>query len=118
MAQVILNHDLAGQVRALSAGVRPQPRVADYALEALRLAGLPAKGLYPKDLDAVLHEAIDLVVTVCDMILTENRWRTLWRYATTSARGWFLRFVKHSACRARPCLLSTNCPSKLQAALR
>jgi len=66
MAQVILNHDLAGQVRALSAGIQPQPKVADHALEALRLSGLPAKGLYPKDIDAVLHEAIDLVVTVCD----------------------------------------------------
>jgi len=66
MAQVILNHDLAGQVRALSAGIQPQPKVADYALEALRLSGLPTGGLYPKDLDAVLHETIDLVVTVCD----------------------------------------------------
>ena len=66
MAQVILDHDLAGQVRALSAGIRPQPKVADHALEALRLSGLPAEGLYPKDIDAVLHEAIDLVVTVCD----------------------------------------------------
>ncbi|PKO63400.1 MAG: arsenate reductase ArsC, partial [Betaproteobacteria bacterium HGW-Betaproteobacteria-17] len=29
MAEVLLNHDLAGQVRALSAGTRPQPKVAD-----------------------------------------------------------------------------------------
>ena len=66
MAEVILNHDLAGQVRALSAGIRPEPKVADHALEALRLIGLTAKGLYPKDLDAVMNEPIDLVVTVCD----------------------------------------------------
>ncbi|HTY04058.1 MAG TPA: arsenate reductase ArsC [Rhodocyclaceae bacterium] len=66
MAEVILNHDLAGQVRALSAGTRPQPKVAEGAIEALKLAGLPAEGLYPKDVDAVLDEAIDLVVTVCD----------------------------------------------------
>lgn len=66
MAQVILNHDLAGQVRALSAGIRAQPKVADGALEALRLSGLPTEGLYPKDVNAVLNEAIDLVVTVCD----------------------------------------------------
>lgn len=66
MAEVILKHDLAGQVRALSAGTRPQAQVADGALEALRLAGLPTGGLYPKDVDAVMDGHIDLVVTVCD----------------------------------------------------
>lgn len=66
MAEVLLNHDLAGQVRALSAGTRPQPKVADGAIAALQAAGLPADGLYPKDIDAVLDESIDLVVTVCD----------------------------------------------------
>lgn len=66
MAEVIINHDLAGKVRALSAGTRPQPKVADSAIEALRLAGLPTGGLYPKDVDACLDEPIDLVVTVCD----------------------------------------------------
>lgn len=66
MAEVILNADLAGQVRALSAGTRPQPKVADGAIEALRLAGLPTDGLYPKDIDTLLDEPIDLVVTVCD----------------------------------------------------
>ena len=66
MAEVILNHELAGQVRALSAGTRPQPKVADGAIEALKLVGLPTVGLYPKDIDAVMNEAIDLVVTVCD----------------------------------------------------
>lgn len=66
MAEVLLNHDLAGQVRALSAGTRPQPKVAEGAIEALKLAGLPTDGLYAKDIDAVLDQAIDLVVTVCD----------------------------------------------------
>lgn len=66
MAEVILNHDLAGQVRALSAGTRPQPKVADGVIEALKLAGLPTDGLYPKDVEAVIGESIDLVVTVCD----------------------------------------------------
>ncbi len=66
MAEAILNHDLAGKIRALSAGTRPQPKVADGAIEALRLAGLPTEGLRPKDVDAVIDEAIDLVVTVCD----------------------------------------------------
>jgi hypothetical protein len=66
MAEVILSHDLVGQVRALSAGTRPQPRVADGAIAALKDAGLPTAGLYPKDIDAVLDEPIDLVITVCD----------------------------------------------------
>jgi arsenate reductase len=68
MAEAILNHELAGQVRALSAGTRPQPKVADGAIEVLRLAGLPTEGLYPKDIDAVMDEDIDLVVTVCDSV--------------------------------------------------
>lgn len=66
MAEVLLNHDLAGQVRALSAGTRPQPKVADGAIAALQALGLPTDGLHPKDIDAVLDEPIDLVVTVCD----------------------------------------------------
>jgi arsenate reductase len=66
MAEVLLNHDLAGEVRALSAGTRPQPKVADGAIAALRDLGLPTDGLHPKDVDAVLGEDIDLVVTVCD----------------------------------------------------
>ncbi|MBZ0067340.1 MAG: arsenate reductase ArsC [Thiobacillus sp.] len=66
MAEVLLNHELAGQVRALSAGTRPQPKVADGAIAALQQAGLPTDGLHPKDIDAVMGEDIDLVVTVCD----------------------------------------------------
>ena len=66
MAEVLLNHDLAGEVRALSAGTRPQPKVADGAIAALQDLGLPTDGLHPKDVDAVLGEDIDLVVTVCD----------------------------------------------------
>ncbi|MFN3593568.1 MAG: arsenate reductase ArsC [Thiobacillaceae bacterium] len=66
MAEAILNHDLAPQVRAISAGTRPQPKVADGAIAALKAAGLPTEGLHPKDVEAVINEPIDLVVTVCD----------------------------------------------------
>lgn len=66
MGEVILNHDLAGQVRSISAGTKPQPKVADGAIEALKLAGLPTAGLYPKAVDSVLDQPIDLVVSVCD----------------------------------------------------
>ena len=66
MAEAILRHELGNQVRALSAGTRPQPKVADGAIAALKLAHLPTEGLYSKDISAVLNEPIDLVVTVCD----------------------------------------------------
>ena len=65
MGEAILNHDLAGLVHAISAGTAPQPKVADGAIEALRLAGLPTAGLHPKDVEAVMDRDIDLVVSVC-----------------------------------------------------
>ncbi|KOR30549.1 protein tyrosine phosphatase [Achromatium sp. WMS2] len=66
MAEALLNHDLTGQVRAISAGTHPQSRIAAGAIQALENIGLSADGLYPKDVDIVLNEAIDLVITVCD----------------------------------------------------
>lgn len=66
MGEAILNHDLAGLVRGISAGTDPQPQVADGAIAALRLAGLPTAGLTPKSVEAVIDEPIDLVVSVCD----------------------------------------------------
>lgn len=66
MAEALLNHDLAGQVRAISAGTRPQLRVAEGAIAALKDMGLDTESLHPKDIDAVMHEDIDLIVTVCD----------------------------------------------------
>lgn len=66
MGEAILNHDLAGLVRGISAGTRPQPKLPDGTIEALRLAGLPVDGLTPKDVEAVMNEDIDLVVSICD----------------------------------------------------
>ena len=66
MGEAILNNDLTGLVRGISAGTRPQPKLADGAIEALRLAGLPVDGLTPKDVEAVMNEDIDLVVSICD----------------------------------------------------
>ena len=65
MGEAILNHELAGLVRALSAGTQPQPKVAEGAIAALQLAGQPTAGLHPKTVDAVLDQKIDLVVSVC-----------------------------------------------------
>ena len=66
MGEAILNHDLAGRVRAISAGTLPQAQVAAGAITALTLAGLPTEGLYPKTVEAVMAQDIDLVVSVCD----------------------------------------------------
>ena len=66
MGEAILNHNLAGLVKGVSAGTQPQPKVADSAIEALKLAGLPTDGLYPKHIDSLLDDPIDLVVSVCD----------------------------------------------------
>jgi arsenate reductase len=66
MAEAILRHELGNRVRALSAGTRPQSKVAEGAIAALKLVYLPTEGLYAKDISAVINEPIDLVVTVCD----------------------------------------------------
>ena len=66
MGEAILNHALAGLVRAISAGTSPQPKVADGAIAALKLAGLATENLIPKPVEAVMNDDIDLVVSVCD----------------------------------------------------
>lgn len=66
MGEAILNHELAGLVRAISAGTSPQAKVADGAIQALALAGLPTEGLFPKTVEEVMEQDIDLVVSVCD----------------------------------------------------
>lgn len=66
MAEALLNYDLAGKLHAVSAGTRPQPKVADGAIAALLKLDIPTHDLFPKDVDVFLNENIDLVVTVCD----------------------------------------------------
>lgn len=66
MAEALVNNMLGPSVRAISAGTRPQSKVADGAIDALNQAGIKTEGLYPKDVEAVINEAIDLVITVCD----------------------------------------------------
>jgi arsenate reductase len=66
MAEALVNHDLTDKVRAVSAGTKPQPKVADGAIAALKQINLPTDGLYPKDVDVFMDQDIDLVVTVCD----------------------------------------------------
>jgi arsenate reductase len=66
LAEAILRQALNGRARVVSAGTRPQPRVAAHALEALRLAGLPTRDLRSKDVALFLDQPIDLLVSVCD----------------------------------------------------
>lgn len=66
MAEALVNHDLGEDILAISAGTRPQPKVADGAIAALESIGISTAGLYPKDIDAIIDQPIDLVVTVCD----------------------------------------------------
>ncbi len=66
MAQALINHDLGPSIRAISAGTKPQPKVANGAIEVLKQAGISTEGLYPKNVDELMDESIDLVVTVCD----------------------------------------------------
>ncbi len=66
MAEALLNHDMRGELHAVSAGTHPQPRVAKGAIAALEQLELPTHDLFPKDVELFLDEHIDLVVTVCD----------------------------------------------------
>jgi arsenate reductase (thioredoxin) len=66
MAEALVNHDLGPAVQAISAGTRPQPKVADGAIAALQQMHIDTASLHPKDVDAVINEPIDLVITVCD----------------------------------------------------
>ena len=66
MAEALLNYDLIDKLHAISAGTKPQPKVADGAVTALSKLGIPTHDLFPKDVDVFLEEDIDLVVTVCD----------------------------------------------------
>ena len=66
MAEALVNHDLGEYVHAISAGTKPQPKVAELAITALANLGISAEGLYPKDIDAIIDQPIDLVITVCD----------------------------------------------------
>ena len=66
MAEELVNHYLGRHLRAISAGTHPAAHVAEGAIEALQMGGIPTDGLRSKGTDAIINEPIDLVVTVCD----------------------------------------------------
>ena len=65
MAEGLVNHDLAGQVQAWSAGVRPS-RVNPRAVQVMAELGIDISHHRAKSVDDLAGEAFDLVVTVCD----------------------------------------------------
>ena len=65
MAEGLVNHDLAGQVQAFSAGVRPT-RVNPMAIQVMAELGIDISRHYSKSVEDLAGEQFDLVITVCD----------------------------------------------------
>ena len=65
MAEGLVNHDLAGQVRAFSAGVRPS-QVNPRAIRVMAELGIDISQHRSKSVDDLAGEQFDLVITVCD----------------------------------------------------
>ena len=65
MAEGLVNHDLAGQVQAFSAGVRPS-RVNPRAIKVMAEIGIDISHHRSKSVDDLAGEQFDLVITVCD----------------------------------------------------
>jgi arsenate reductase len=65
MAEGLVNHDLAGKVKAFSAGVRPS-RVNPRAIQVMAELGIDISQHRSKSVDDLKGEQLDLVITVCD----------------------------------------------------
>ena len=65
MAEGLANHDLAGQVQAWSAGVRPS-RVNPRAIQAIAELGIDIRHHRAKSVAELAGESFDLVITLCD----------------------------------------------------
>ncbi|OGR26497.1 MAG: arsenate reductase [Desulfobacca sp. RBG_16_60_12] len=65
MAEGLINYDLAGQVQAFSAGVRPS-RVNPRAIQVMAELGIDIRHHRSKSVDDLVGQQFDLVITVCD----------------------------------------------------
>jgi arsenate reductase len=65
MAEGLVNHDLAAQVQARSAGVRPS-RVNPRAIQVMAELGIDIRHQRSKSVDELAGERFDLVITLCD----------------------------------------------------
>ena len=66
MAEGLVNHLLGDTWVARSAGTQPAERVHPLAIRAMAEVGVDISRARPRSVDALLDEAWDLVVTVCD----------------------------------------------------
>jgi arsenate reductase len=66
MAEGWINHRLAGQWLAHSAGTEPAPAVHPLAIRAMAEAGIDISAGRPEPVTAFLDQPWDLVITVCD----------------------------------------------------
>ena len=65
MAEAIVNHDLAGQWQAVSAGTEPAGYVHPLAIQVLAEIGIQHQGM-SKPVSLFRDQALDAVITVCD----------------------------------------------------
>ena len=66
MAEGLVNHLQGDTWVARSAGTQPAERVHPLAIRAMAEVGVDLSGARPRSVDALLDEAWDLVITVCD----------------------------------------------------
>lgn len=65
MAEAIVNHDLAREWIAFSAGSKPSGFIHPIALQVIADAGIDYKG-YSKSVDEFKDQEFDMVITLCD----------------------------------------------------
>ena len=65
MAEGLVNHDLAGRVKAFSAGVSPS-RVNPRAIQVMAELGIDIRHHRSKSVTELAGEPFDLVITLCD----------------------------------------------------
>ena len=65
MAEGLINHDLEGQVKAFSAGVRAT-RVNPQAIQVMAELGIDISRQRSKSMDEFREEQFDLAITLCD----------------------------------------------------
>ncbi|AEB07970.1 arsenate reductase ArsC [Desulfobacca acetoxidans] len=70
MAEGLVNYDLAGEVQAFSAGVRPS-RVNPRAIQAMAEIGIDISGQRSKSMDEFNEDHFDLAITLCDQAQRE-----------------------------------------------
>src|SRR4030042_5992230 len=70
MAEGLVNHYLAGKVKAFSAGVRPT-KVNPRAIQVMAELGIDLSNHRSKSIDDLPGQEFDLVVTVCDQAREE-----------------------------------------------